>query len=403
MNTLKFFNILLLTLIITLVMQLMIGPRPQNIAENSIALTTSSKTSTLPNLPAVTLHNTTDKDFVYNNCENITFIYSPATSANRLSPSAENCQDVTVAAKSTATIDLSRFSEIIIKNRLSGDFELQLSKDDVERKLSLTVEHAGFFKSFVTTLIYNPIYNLFVGLLMVVPAYSLGWAIIAITIIIRIVLLYPQHRMLENGRKLAELNPKIRALQKEYENDRATLGMKMMELYKKEGVNPMGSCLPLLIQLPIFYAVLLVLTGITDVANTYHLYPFFSHFNPENIEKIFFGQNLLQVGGTAAIVLMIVLMATQFLQSWLAIKAQPPLPKAEPKKEGDNMPTLDPRFMQGITLYFLPFIVGVSALFFPIGLGLYWWIGVIFMIFQQMYVNARAKKTKSHGEIVKKK
>lgn len=89
---------------------------------------------------------------------------------------------------------------------------------------------------------------------MVLPGHELGWAIVIITIIIRLILLVPQNRMLENSKKMAELNPKIKAIQEEYKDDRAVLGMKLMELYKEEKISPMGSCLPLLIQLPILMA-----------------------------------------------------------------------------------------------------------------------------------------------------
>lgn len=57
--------------------------------------------------------------------------------------------------------------------------------------------------------------------------------------------------MLESQKKLQKIQPKIKAIQEEYKEDKALLGQKIIELYKKEGVNPMGSCLPLLIQMPI--------------------------------------------------------------------------------------------------------------------------------------------------------
>lgn len=71
--------------------------------------------------------------------------------------------------------------------------------------------------------------------------------------------------------------------------------------------------------------------------------------------------------------------------------------------EENAVPTLDPRIMQKMTLYVFPILIGASALFFPIGLGLYWWIGLLFMIVQQLFVNARAKEKKQKGEIIKKK
>lgn len=85
-----------------------------------------------------------------------------------------------------------------------------------------------------STLVYEPIYNLFVALLTWVPGHSLGWAIIIITLIIRLILLVPQQHMLESQKKLQKVQPKIKAIQKEYKDDQAVLGQKMMELYKKE-------------------------------------------------------------------------------------------------------------------------------------------------------------------------
>lgn len=403
MNGLKIFNILLISLILTMILQMFIGSPTKNIADNSIAITTTTPSVSVPNLPQITIHNTKSEDFSFNTCENLSLVYAPSTLSNAITFSESDCQDVTVAAKTSQLLNIDFLYKTF--QAMQGKYELRLSVGDIQRKIDFSVEMPGFFKTFLTTLIYNPIYNLLVGLLMIVPNFSLGWAIIAITIIIRLVLLYPQHRMLENTRKLANLNPKIRALQEEYASDRATLGMKMMELYKKEDVNPMGSCLPLLIQFPILIALYWVIMGITKPENVYHLYAFFQNFDPKNIETIFFGQNLLQIGGQAAIILAILLGVTQYIQSRLSLKSQPPLPKTPENKEKNpnEIPTIDPRFMQWMTLYFLPFMIGFSALFFPIGLGLYWWIGVIFMIFQQIYVNTQAEKNKKKGEIIQKK
>jgi YidC/Oxa1 family membrane protein insertase len=83
-------------------------------------------------------------------------------------------------------------------------------------------------------MIYQPIYNLFVALITWIPGHQLGWAIIIITLIIRLILLVPQQHMLESQKKLQKIQPKIKAIQKEYKDDQAVLGQKMMELYKTE-------------------------------------------------------------------------------------------------------------------------------------------------------------------------
>lgn len=93
--------------------------------------------------------------------------------------------------------------------------------------------------------------------------------------------------MLESQKKLQIIQPKIKELQTKYKDDQAKLGMEMLELYKKEGVNPMGSCLPLIIQMPILIGLYWVISGITDASNFYHLYSFFSDFNPKDINAHF--------------------------------------------------------------------------------------------------------------------
>ena len=402
MNALKILNIALLALIITLVMNMFLPKQNQTALPNDVTVVPQTRSVTIPNIPVINIHNTLSGAFVYNTCSNIEITQN--SRPVNLQSLGMNCHDVTVPANTTAKIDLSSLHELFANKASAGSYIIRLNTGEIVREVPFTVENPGFVRSTLSKLIYEPIYNLFVVIISYIPGHSLGWAIVIITIIIRLILLVPQHKMLESTRKMSELNPKIRALQKEYENDRATLGMKMMELYKKEGVNPMGSCLPLLVQMPILLSLYWVISGISDTSNIYHLYPFLQGFNPAHINTEFFGINLLQIGGVLAGGMAILLAATQWFQSYLSIKAQPQLPKDEPKKElkEGEMPTLDPRMMQKMMLYFFPFMIGISALFFPLGLGLYWWIGLLFMIVQQWYVNSRAEKKKKKGEIVKK-
>ncbi len=103
-----------------------------------------------------------------------------------------------------------------------------------DRTVSIDLSSPGSFRSMISSLVYRPIYNLFVALLTWIPGHSLGWAIIIITLIIRLILLVPQQHMLESQKKLQKIQPKIKAIQKEFKSDQAELGQKMMELYKKE-------------------------------------------------------------------------------------------------------------------------------------------------------------------------
>jgi len=249
----------------------------------------------------------------------------------------------------------------------------------------------------LSTVIYEPLYNLFVALLTWMPGHSLGWAIIIITFLIRLVLLVPQQQMLESQKHLQKLQPKIKALQKEYKDNKEELGRKTMELYSKEGVNPLGSCLPLLIQMPILIGLYWVISGITDPSNFYHLYGVFSTFQPSAIVTDFLGINLSQVGGITAVIFGLILGFTQWVQAYMSTQytAKSKKESKEPKEEVDLISqevSLDPELMQKMMLYMLPIMLAVSAYFFPLGVGLYWFIGTLFVIAQQWYVNKKSEK-----------
>jgi YidC/Oxa1 family membrane protein insertase len=81
-----------------------------------------------------------------------------------------------------------------------------------------------------------------------------GIAIILLTIVVRLVTFYPTHRTLVSAKKMQGLSDKIAALRKKYENDKQKLGVETMNLYKAHGVNPLGGCIPSLIQMPIWIA-----------------------------------------------------------------------------------------------------------------------------------------------------
>ena len=115
-----------------------------------------------------------------------------------------------------------------------GKYLITLVSPVGERVVTLSLSPPGSIRSFLTTTIYEPIYNLFVALLTFLPGHSLGWAIVMITLIVRLVLLVPQHHMLQSQKKLQIIQPKIKSLQEKYKTDQAKLGMEMIELYKKE-------------------------------------------------------------------------------------------------------------------------------------------------------------------------
>ena len=90
--------------------------------------------------------------------------------------------------------------------------------------------------------------------------HNYGWAIIIITIIIKLVTWPLQTKSFTSMQKMQKVQPELKALQEKYKNDKTKLQQEMMLLYRKHGVNPMGGCLPMLLQMPIFFALFAALS-----------------------------------------------------------------------------------------------------------------------------------------------
>lgn len=400
----KILNIAFLALILTLILQMMM-PKPQNaITSEGVYMSAQSSEITVPNIPKISLHNTSSWSVTINPCTDVTISVNSQPFQNIATAYPEFCTPLTVASGQVGLLNLNPLYKQFASH--PGNYIITTKTPFGDRNIAIKLDTPGVIRSFASAVIFEPIYNLFVGILQFLPGHELGWAIIIITIIIRLILLVPQNKMLESNKKMSVIAPKIKALQKEYEHDKATLWVKMMELYKKEWVNPAGSCLPLLIQIPIMIGLYWVISGISDPSNFYHLYSFFKDFNPASIQTNFYGLNLLQIGGVAGGVMAILLAATQWYQSYMMFKNQPKSVQKEVlKKENDitEAPALDPVMLQKMSLYLFPILIGISGFMFPLGLGLYWWIGLLFMIAQQYYVNMKHEKSTSKGEIVTRK
>ena len=161
------------------------------------------------------------------------------------------CRDVTIASWETSKID---FSDQFEKFNSVWNYVFEININDKKYLSQFEIENPWTFKKLFTTLFYAPVYNLMIYLVDIFE-WALWWGIIIITIIIRLVLLWPQHKMMVSQKKLQTIQPKIKKIQEEFKWNQQMLWMKLMELYKKEKVNPMGSCGFLLIQMPILLVI----------------------------------------------------------------------------------------------------------------------------------------------------
>lgn len=220
------------------------------------------------------------------------------------------------------------------------------------------------------TIIYEPILNLLVWLYNTVPGHDVGVVIILVTIAIRIILAPFMHKSLKSQRAMSALQPKISELREKHKDDQQEQIKATMAIYKEHNVSPFSSCLPLLIQLPILFALYQVFSKALK-GNLDGLYSFVS--NPGMLNPKLFGLvDLAQPN----IVFAILAGAVQFIQSWMISKWQTP---------GSGDATAKALNIQ--MLYILPIISIVIAWKLPAGLPLYWIVTTLFAIGQQWYIN----------------
>jgi YidC/Oxa1 family membrane protein insertase len=198
-------------------------------------------------------------------------------------------------------------------------------------------------------------------------------------------------KQIKSSRQMQLLQPKVRELQKKYGHDREKLGQETMKLYRENNANPLASCLPLLLQAPIFFALFRVLDGAAHGIPRGH----WLVINPELLDSLnsatIFGARLsdtfLKVGfengitsvHIVTLVLIIAMTATLFItQLQLMRKNMPPEALTGPFAQ-----------QQKIMLYVFPLIFAVGGINFPVGVLLYWFTSNLWTMGQQFYVIRR--------------
>jgi YidC/Oxa1 family membrane protein insertase len=259
------------------------------------------------------------------------------------------------------------------------------------------------------TFLYQPIYNALIFVVSHVPGFNLGIAIILLTILIRLILFLPSQKGLESQRKLQDLQPRIKKLQEKYKDNQQKLASETFALYKEYKVNPFGSCLPLVFQLPILIGLFYVIQTGLNPDNIHLLYAPLQGFDLSLIDSNFFG--LLNLQQREVFVLPLIVAALQFFQMKLALakKGKP----AESKKEKqitkkDSKPGgVEMQKASEMMVYILPAMIALFTASVPSGVGLYWGTSTIFGILQQLYVNKRvsgkSKKNEPSVKVIEKK
>lgn len=346
------------------------------------------KSYTIPASPVLTITNNTANVVKLNTCSDISINYS----WEKLAFPKEFCKDLEILPNSKEKILYNKYYD---KFWSVWIYNFLIKLNDKEYITQTEVETKWVISKLFVWLVYAPLYNLTVFFLKIFNN-SLGWSIITITIIIRLFLLYPQHKMMLSQRKLQAIQPKIKEIQKKYKWNSQMLWVEMMKLYKEENVNPFWSCGLLLIQMPILLVIYNIFINIKDYANVYYVYDALWTYNLDAIWHNFFGIDLLGVWWVTWVFLGLFIAVIQYLQVKLSLAKTTPNSEIvlEKKKDASDYQSFmpDQAMLNKFMLYWLPAMVWVFTYSLLAWVWVYWWISTIFTIFQQLIVNKIVKK-----------
>lgn len=219
--------------------------------------------------------------------------------------------------------------------------KLQNELEATSKGLDLTVDYG------VLHIIAKPIYYLLEWIHSFVNNW--GWSIIILTILIKLLFYKLSETSYKSMAQMRKFQPKMQAMKERYGDDREAMNKAMMKLYKEEKINPLGGCLPILVQIPVFIALYWVLLESVEMRQA----PFILWLNDLSVKDPYF-------------ILPIIMGATMLIQHRL------------------NPTPMDP--VQAKVMMALPIVFTFFFAFFPAGLVLYWVVNNTLSIAQQYYI-----------------
>lgn len=230
------------------------------------------------------------------------------------------------------------------------------------------------------TIFYEPVYNLLVFFLNITPLHDVGTSIILVTCVVKGILFPLNTSAVRSQHALKKVEKEIKKVRDLHKNDPQTTGTKMMEIYRREKINPLASIFAMIIQIPIFIALYLVFSkGITsDVESLYSFITF-----PETLHTLAFG--ILDVTQKSIIVGVIT-----GISAYILAKRQAASMTVEVTKGKE--PSFQESFQQSLKIqivYVFPVIILATASFLPSAIGVYWITSNILGIAQDYYIKKR--------------
>jgi YidC/Oxa1 family membrane protein insertase len=251
----------------------------------------------------------------------------------------------------------------------------------------------NFISHAFNLVIYTPLFNALIWVYDVLPWKSMGLAIILFTILIRLALYPLSRKSIESQSALQKMQPAMNEIREKFKDDKQKQSAEIMKLYSDNKISPLSSCLPLLLQLPILWALNYIFRNAFSGNGFDVLYPFVH--KPEFIQGVFLG--FIHLADPKNIPLAILAGAAQFVQSWMLLQ-KTKKPKDKDSKEPEKPKTQEEKLadttasMSRNMTYFFPLITVWFGYSLPAGLSLYWLITTLFAIVQQWIIQRKVDK-----------
>ena len=182
--------------------------------------------------------------------------------------------------------------------------------------------------------------------------HNWGWAIVALVVLLKIAFYWLNHKAYASMAKMKAVNPRVMEMRERLKDNPQQMQQEMMRIYREEKVNPLGGCLPIVVQMPFFIALYWVLLSSVEMRNA----PWIGWITDLSAKDPYF-------------ILPLLMTASSLLQTWL--NPTPPDP------------------VQAKMMWIMPLVFSVMFFFFPAGLVLYWLTNNILSIAQQWFINKR--------------
>ena len=250
--------------------------------------------------------------------------------------------------------------------------QLKIIGHGLEKNVDIGFDHFKIFKPVSVAILWSMVW-----LYKFIPNY--GLVILLISVVTKVLFYRLTHKSFKSMRDMQLLQPKLQALKEKHKDDRQKLSQETMRVYKEAGVNPLGGCLPMVFQMPVFIALFSVLRSTIEIRQA----PFFGWINDLSQQDVLFNLPVsLPVIGSAVSLLPILMGASMFMQS-----------KIGGSIAGPASTTTQPKAF----VYMLPIVFTFLFYKMPSGLVLYWLVNTVLSVAQQYYINRGTDKDKEDG------